>query len=155
MERLERQTRTRDANGRYLNAKLAAIPGIRPMARDRGEHGTPITSTCSATTWPHSTVFPVTGSSLRSRPRGFRAAAAIRWGCPPAALRAAQLRPLRGYRLARPDLHYDPADYPVCEQACEEAVWLSQQMMLGPRADMDDIFSAVSKIYEHRRELAA
>ena len=37
MERLERQTRTRDANGRYLNAKLAAIPGIRPMARDRGE----------------------------------------------------------------------------------------------------------------------
>ena len=63
--------------------------------------------------------------------------------------------PYQGYRLARPDLHYDPADYPVCEQACGEAVWLSQQTLLGTQADMDDIIAAVEKVYEHRQELVS
>ena len=33
LDRLEEQTRTRDANGRYLAARLAALPGLHPQAR--------------------------------------------------------------------------------------------------------------------------
>jgi hypothetical protein len=36
---------------------------------------------------------------------------------------------------------------------CEEAVWLSQNMLLGNKQDMDDIALAVNKIYENADKL--
>jgi len=35
---------------------------------------------------------------------------------------------------------------PANDQLCEEAVWFTQTMMLGPREDMDQIVEAVRKI---------
>jgi len=35
---------------------------------------------------------------------------------------------------------------PSNDRLCEEAVWLTQTMLLGPRQDMDDIAAAVRKI---------
>ena len=61
--------------------------------------------------------------------------------------------PFTGYSKVRPDLRYDPAGFPVCEQACAEACWLGQSMLLGTREDMDDIVRAVWKIHEHWEEL--
>jgi hypothetical protein len=35
---------------------------------------------------------------------------------------------------------------PVNDQLCDQAVWFTQTMLLGPRRDMDDIAAAVRKI---------
>ncbi|HDS73951.1 MAG TPA: DegT/DnrJ/EryC1/StrS family aminotransferase, partial [Firmicutes bacterium] len=43
---------------------------------------------------------------------------------------------------------------PVAKRACEsEACWLTQNVLLGSKADMDDIVTAARKIYENRHEL--
>ncbi len=43
---------------------------------------------------------------------------------------------------------------PANDRLCEEAVWLTQTMLLGPRQDMDDIVAAVRKIHASAAELA-
>jgi hypothetical protein len=37
---------------------------------------------------------------------------------------------------------------------CEEAVWFTQTMLLGPRSDMDDIAAAIAKVRRAAPELA-
>ena len=49
----------------------------------------------------------------------------------------------------REELHY-----PDNDQLCEEAVWLSQTLLLGSKSDIDDIADAIQKIYENRDKLA-
>ncbi|NLP12844.1 DegT/DnrJ/EryC1/StrS family aminotransferase, partial [bacterium] len=43
---------------------------------------------------------------------------------------------------------------PETDQLCSEAVWFTQNMLLGSQRDMDDIADAVQKIYENRDKLA-
>lgn len=43
---------------------------------------------------------------------------------------------------------------PNAERASREAVWLEHRLLLAEKEDMDDIVRAVSKVYEHRHELA-
>ena len=40
------------------------------------------------------------------------------------------------------------------DRLCAEAVWFTQNMLLGPRSDMDQIVEAVTKIQAHAGELA-
>jgi hypothetical protein len=42
---------------------------------------------------------------------------------------------------------------PENDKLCEEAVWFFQEMLLGPRRDMDDIAEAIRKIQKHAGEL--
>ena len=42
---------------------------------------------------------------------------------------------------------------PGNDQLCQEAVCFFQNMLLGPRRDMDDIANAIQKIYEQRDTL--
>lgn len=43
---------------------------------------------------------------------------------------------------------------PITDKLCnEEAIWLSQRMLLGSRTDMDDIANAIKKIHENVEEL--
>jgi dTDP-4-amino-4,6-dideoxygalactose transaminase len=43
---------------------------------------------------------------------------------------------------------------PITDKLCnEEAVWLSQSMLLGSQSDMDDIANAIMKIHENAEEL--
>jgi len=44
---------------------------------------------------------------------------------------------------------------PQNEQLCAEAVWFTQNMLLGPREDMDQIADAIRKIQKHAGELAS
>jgi dTDP-4-amino-4,6-dideoxygalactose transaminase len=52
-----------------------------------------------------------------------------------------------------------PVDYrsfrcPVTEAACrEEAVWLTQNVLLGTRSDMDDIAEAIDKVGRYADEM--
>jgi hypothetical protein len=43
---------------------------------------------------------------------------------------------------------------PANDRLCGEAVWLTQNMLLGPRGDMEQIVEAVRKIQAHAGELA-
>ena len=43
---------------------------------------------------------------------------------------------------------------PQNEKLCGEAVWFTQNMLLGPREDMDQIANAMRKIQKHAGELA-
>ena len=45
-------------------------------------------------------------------------------------------------------------DYPDNDRLCEEAVWLSQTLLLGSKRDMDDIANAIAKIAENKDQLA-
>jgi dTDP-4-amino-4,6-dideoxygalactose transaminase len=154
MARLEEQTLTRDANGLYLNEQLSAIPGIRPMARGRGETRHSY----------HLYMFRYDPAGFDGVPRdrflaalqaeGIPCSGGYRMGLYAQPLFAERnFGPYGGFRRSRPDLHYDSASFPICEQACREAVWLSQSMLLGTRADMDDIVRAVWKVHEDRLEL--
>jgi dTDP-4-amino-4,6-dideoxygalactose transaminase len=50
--------------------------------------------------------------------------------------------------------NYRDVYLPVTEKACyEEGIWLPQNVLLGPREDMDDILSAVTKVKENIEEL--
>jgi dTDP-4-amino-4,6-dideoxygalactose transaminase len=43
---------------------------------------------------------------------------------------------------------------PQNDRLCAEAVWLTQNMLLGPRGDMDQIAEAVRRIQAHAADLA-
>ena len=45
-------------------------------------------------------------------------------------------------------------DCPENKKLITESVWFSQQTLLGNKTDMDDIFTAITKIYENRDKLA-
>lgn len=53
-------------------------------------------------------------------------------------------------RLARWE---EANDTPVNDKLCAEAVWFTQNMLIGPRRDMDQIVEAVRKIRQHAAEL--
>ncbi len=42
---------------------------------------------------------------------------------------------------------------PQNDRLCEEAVWLTQTMLIGPREDMDHIVEAVRKIQKHAGDI--
>ena len=50
-------------------------------------------------------------------------------------------------------LDYSKMPCPGVEQVCQEALWFSQSVLLGPEEDMHDIVAAIRKIREHTREL--
>src|SRR3954465_8310832 len=54
---------------------------------------------------------------------------------------------------AKARLDYGKVRCPNSDLVCRPAVWLGQELMLGPREDMDDIARAFEKAYEHRRAL--
>lgn len=139
--RLEAQSDRRTQNALYLAERLAQVPGITPAARD-----------------PRVTRHAYHLFVFRYRPEAFG-------GLPRAeflaALRAEGIPCSPGYEpmYRSPAFKIDTAthpypagrDYdrlrlPVVEQACAEAVWLTQGMLLADREDMDDIVAAVRKI---------
>jgi len=43
---------------------------------------------------------------------------------------------------------------PMNDQLCQEAVWFTQNMLLGPRTDMDKIAEAIRRLQKHAGEVA-
>lgn len=142
MERLEEQTRWRNENGLYLATKLAKIEGIRPLKRDER-----VTSHAY-----HLFIFRYDPSAFGGLSRADFIAALNAEGVPC----SAGYTPLYSQGAFRVDPATHPfaaqRDYramvcPVAERVCaEEAVWLYQNLLLGTRADMDEIAAAVRKI---------
>ena len=53
------------------------------------------------------------------------------------------------------EIDFGALNLPETEKACaDEAIWISQSVLLGEKEDMDDIVRAIAKIRERRQELA-
>ena len=153
LDRLEEQTALRDRNGRRLAARLSAIPGLHPQRR-------------SADCTRHSHHLFM----LRIEPDAFGASRAAVLE----ALVAEGIPCSAGYGYSLPDqplfrnkafgpyvpdatarLDYRAARCPTSDLICRQALWLGQNLLLGPDEDIDDIARAFEKVYAHRNELTA
>ena len=158
LKRLAGQNAQRQENASCLDARLSALPGIRPLRVQ------PFATAHSH----HLYIFRFDEAEFGVSRADFLAA-----------LQAEGIPCLAGYAhplyknpmFLQPDFyprgcpvtcgHYGRAiDYasfealcPHAERACREAVWLEHRLLLAGREDMDDIVRAVEKIHAHRLEL--
>lgn len=155
MTRLEEQVRTRSANGTYLTSLLEKIPGIRPARQYAG---------CTRNAY-HLYMFRYDAREFAGLPRSAFLKALAAEGIPA----AGGYSPLntqsflrntlnsRGYRRLFPDRVLkewpERTACPANDRLCGEAVWLTQNMLLGPKTDMDTIAEAIDRIRRHAAEL--
>lgn len=156
MTRLEEQVRTRSANGGYLSTLLEKIPGIRPARQYPG---------CTLNAY-HLYMFRYDSREFSGLPRDTFLKALRAEGIPAASgYSPLNTQPFlkntlnsRGYQRLFPEkiLRQWPerTACPANDRLCQEAVWLTQNMLLGPRSDMDSIAEAIERIRRHAAELA-
>jgi dTDP-4-amino-4,6-dideoxygalactose transaminase len=149
--RFDEQTTTRDSNGRYLAERIARIPGLYPQRRGP-EH---------TRNSYHLFCFRLVADEF-GMSRDALIAALNAEGIPSLAGYIIPLYrqglfanlafgPYQGFRRAHPELDYGRTSCPNCEAICyEQGVWFEQRMLLGTRADIDDIVAALEKIHAHR-----
>jgi dTDP-4-amino-4,6-dideoxygalactose transaminase len=152
LDRLEEQTRTRDANGRYLAARIAALPGLYPQAR-------PV----DCTRHSYHLFMLRLDESVFGAPRAavLRALAAEGILCSAGYGFSLPHQPLFRNRAFGPylagasaTLDYRDARCPASDLLCrEQCIWLEQHLLLGSRPDAEDIARAFEKVYEHRGAL--
>jgi dTDP-4-amino-4,6-dideoxygalactose transaminase len=156
MTRLEGQSRRREENARHLTRRLGAIPGILPARMHEG---------CTRNAC-HLYMFRYRPGDFAGLPRArfLEALAAEGVPCSPG-YTPLNRQPFikatlasRAYRRLYPPATLDAWEErnlcPANDRLCEEAVWLTQTMLLGPRPDMDDIADAIEKIRASAAELA-
>ena len=154
LDRLEAQTELRDRNGRRLAARLAALPGLYPQRRSpectRHSH--------------HLFMLRIDPAAFgASRPRVLDALAAEGIPCSAGYGYSLPDQPLFRNKAFRPylpgaaaSLDYRTARCPNSDLICrQQAIWLGQNLLLGPEEDVDDIARAFEKVHEHRNELPA
>lgn len=156
MTRLEDQSRTREQNAGYLTSLLREIPGILPARMYEG---------CTRNAY-HLYMFRYQEEQFANLPRAKFLKALAAEGIPA----SGGYSPLnkepflkntlhsRAYQAIYPKeriAHWEERNHcPQNDRLCREAVWLTQNMLLGPRSDMDQIAEAVRKIQEHAVDLA-
>jgi dTDP-4-amino-4,6-dideoxygalactose transaminase len=156
MTRLDRQSRTREQNAQYLTGMLREIPGILPARMYEG---------CTRNAY-HLYMFRYDASRFAGMPRAKFLKALSAEGIPCSGgysplnqelfvkntLRSKSYqRVFSKERLARWE---EQNRCPANDRLCKEAVWFTQNMLLGPRTDMDQIAAAVGKIQANAAELA-
>ena len=155
MARLEAQSRVREANARYLTAALREAPGLTPASMHDG---------CTRNAY-HLFMMSYNLEEFAGLSRsGFLKALAAEGIAASGGYSPLNKEPFlanafasRGFqalyskeRLAKwkRDNHT-----PANDRLCASAVWFTQNMLLGPRRDMDQIVDGVSKIRQHAAEL--
>ncbi len=157
LTRVEEQSRTREKNAEYLTNQLREIPGITPARMYEG---------CTRNAY-HLYMFRYDKAYFTNVPRARFLQAMRREGIPC----SGGYRPLNKEPFLKNTLHsrafrsiysekeiaeYEPRNHcPANDRLCEEAVWLTQTMLLGTRSDMDQIADAVRKIQKQADLLAS
>jgi dTDP-4-amino-4,6-dideoxygalactose transaminase len=156
MTRHEKQAATREQNAQYLTKMLREIPGILPARMYEG---------CTRNAY-HLYMFRFKKEAFANLPRATFLKEMAKEGIPA----SGGYSPLnkepfikntinsRGYRplFSKEQLAgwEERTRCPENDRLCEEAVWFTQNMLLGPRGDMDQIAEAVRKIQANAGELA-
>lgn len=157
MTRLEEQSRQREENAAYLTSLLNQIPGIMPARLYEG---------CTRNAW-HLYMFRYHQEQFAGLPRAKFLKALAAEGVPASGgYSPLNQEPLLRTVLSSPGYQriYPPEElkrWPErnhCQQndrLCEEAVWLTQTILLLPRSDMDLIATAIGKIQRHASQLSS
>ena len=157
LTRVEAQSQIREQNAAHLTKRLEAIPGIRPA---KGYEGT----TRNAY---HLYMFRYDSEPFAGLSRDqFREALSAE-GIP----NSPGYTPLneqpflketlysRGfvnvYGKDTIDAYFARMACPENDRLCTQGVWFTQNMLLGPRSDMDDIADAIERIHANAKELIA
>ncbi|NLH15263.1 MAG: DegT/DnrJ/EryC1/StrS family aminotransferase, partial [Phycisphaerae bacterium] len=157
MTRVEEQTRIRNENATYLTDQLKQIPGIKPAKLYDG---------CTRSAY-HLYMFRYDGEAFGgglTRSKFMRALEAEGIPC------SSGYSPLNKepylkdqivsgvYRKLFGDsvinAWQERTQCPANDKLCQDAIWFTQTMLLGPRLDMDHIVTAITKIHKHAAELA-
>jgi perosamine synthetase len=156
IKRLESDTETRNENARYLTSRIKDIPGIVPHRLYDG------VTRCAYHLYP----FRYKKEYFNGAPRQKFLAALSAEGIPCSGGYGPQYRDelievalqsknfTRSFPRARLDQYRRELNYPDNDQLCKEAVWLSQNMLLGDKNDMDDIANAIAKVAANKDQLA-
>lgn len=156
MTRLERQSRTREGNAQYLTSMLREIPGIVPARMYEG---------CTRNAY-HLYMFRYQPERFAGLPRAKFLKALSAEGIPC----SGGYSPLNKEPFLKNTLHgkgyqriysserlakWDQQNQcPGNDRLCNEAVWFTQNMLIGPRSDMEQIVAAVKKVHAAAGELA-
>jgi len=152
LDRFEKQAQTRDTNGKNLSEKLAEIPGVIPQKRnpDCTRHGY------------HLYLLRINpekfGASRDQVVKAVQAEGVPVCGGYPLPLYRQPLFLNKAFGPYIPNaakrMDYGSVRCPNCEKVCyEQGGWMTQNLLLGKKKDMDDIIRAFSKVYENREEL--
>jgi len=156
MKRLEQDTQTRWENAQYLTSKIKDIPGIIPHKLY------PQVTKAAYHLYPFR--YKKEHFNNADRSKFLRALSAegipcsggyepqYKDGLVEEALNSKGYKRL--YSKQRLNRYRQELHYPDNDQLCEEAVWLSQRLLLTSKKDMDDIADAILKVYENRDKLA-
>jgi dTDP-4-amino-4,6-dideoxygalactose transaminase len=155
IKRLEKDAQKRTENADYLTSKIKNIPGILPAKLYDG-----VTRAAY-----HLYPFRYKKERFNNLPRNKFLSALRAEGVPcsggygpqyndgliEAALNSKNFK--RSFSKERLDRYRKELHYPDNDQLCNEAVWFTQNLLLGNKSDMDDIADAILKIYENRDKL--
>ena len=156
MKRLEKDTVRRTENANYLTSRIKDIPGIVPHKLYEG-----VTRAAY-----HLYPFRYKKEYFNNLPRAKFLSALEAEGIPCSGGYGPQYNDglieealnsegyKRLYSRERLNRYRQELHYPDNDQLCKEAVWFTQNMLLGPKEDIDDIADAILKIYENRDKLA-
>jgi dTDP-4-amino-4,6-dideoxygalactose transaminase len=156
MTRLEEQSRVREENAQYLTRQLREIPGVLPARMYEG---------CTRNAY-HLYMFRYQPETFAGLPRSrfLEALRAEGVPCGPGYTPMNREKYVAATLASRAYQRIYPKEAlagwaernqcPANDRLCEEAVWLTQTMLLGPRQDMDDIAAAVRKVRSSAAELA-
>jgi len=152
LDRLESQTQTRDRNGQYLAARIAALPGVYPQKRS---------ADCTRHSY-HLFMLRIDRHAFgASRAALIKALQAEGIPCSPGYGFSLPQQPMFRKKAFGPylpgvsgNLDYRKGRFPNSDLLCrEQCAWLGQNLLLGSRADMHGIADAFEKIYENRNDL--
>lgn len=155
MTRLQEQSARRDANGKYLNETLSRIPGISPARTYPG---------CTRNAY-HLYMFRYDRKEFAGLPRAVFLRAMNAEGIPcsggysplnkePFIVEALKSKVYRAmYPASALEGWQERNECPVNDRLCTEAVWFTQNMLLGAKDDMDQIAEAIRKIRANAGQL--
>ncbi len=156
LRRLPQHNKERDKNAQYFNARLAQLPGVLPMRRDKRE-------TAEAY---YNFSFRYKQEQFKGLPVArFREALSAELGCRVEAsyeplnacsLYAPHTKPWRYKLTAKHWRQIDPRRFklPVCRRIYDqESVCFHHTVLMGAKADMDLILEAIQKICDNADDL--
>lgn len=159
LERFEEQTRIRSNNAEYLRDKIKDLPGVEPYR---------LYDNVTRAAY-HLFPFRYQKEAFKGLSRADFLKALRAEGIPcTSGYTTLNTMPFlktafesKNFKKMYPEEMLDYGKYmernqcPVNDRLCnEEAVWFTQNMLLGPRSDMDDIASAIAKIHQNAEKIA-
>jgi len=155
MKRLEKDTQRRNENAKYLTSRIKDIPCIATHKLYEG------VTRAAYHLYPfrymkeHFNNLPANKFIAALRAEGIPCSSGYgpqyRDGLIEVALNSKNFK--RGFSQARLDRYHRELNYPDNDQLCEQAVWLTQNLLLGSKKDTDDIADAILKVYENKDKL--